>query len=399
MRRKISIFGSTGSIGCNTVDLISRQGGAESFEVVALTGGKNIAELAGQAKALNATYAVTADEDRTQELADLLKGSSTQALGGREALVEIAKEPVDWSMSAIVGAAGLEPTMQMAKHSRVLALANKESLVCAGDLLLQTCLAHDTELLPVDSEHSAIFQALGGYPASEVSRILLTASGGPFRTWSLEKLAKATREEALQHPNWDMGARITVDSASMFNKALEVIEAKYLFGVEPDQIEVVVHPQSIIHSMVEFNDGAIMAQLGAPDMRGPIGYALNHPDRSDLPVDRLDFKTLSRLDFEAPDEERFPSLRLAKEALSIGGGAGAVLNASKETALDAFLDGTISYLDMATCVEHVLTRLKSDAAKLVPADGLDAVISLDIKARALAEQHIEAALSQKEKVN
>jgi len=306
LRRRISIFGSTGSIGCNTVDLIKRQGGAEAFEVVALTGGRNLALLAEQAKALNAEFAITAYPELQSELEGLL---------------------------------------EMAKHAETLALANKESLVCAGEILLAECKTNDTQLLPVDSEHSAVFQSMTGHATSDVSRIILTASGGPFRTWSLAEMGKATREQALAHPNWDMGARITVDSASMFNKALEVIEAKYLFDVFPSQVDVVVHPQSIIHSMVEFNDGAIVAQLGCPDMRGPIGYALNYPERSDLPVERLDFGALNRLDFESPDAERFPSLRLAREALEIGGGAGAVLNASKEIALDAFLDGHIGFLE------------------------------------------------------
>lgn len=392
MRRRISIFGSTGSIGCNTVDLIKRQGGAEAFEVVALTGGRNLALLAEQAKALNAEFAITAYPELQSELEGLLAGANAKALGGREALIDAASEPVNWAMSAIVGAAGLEPTLKMAKHAETLALANKESLVCAGEILLAECKTNDTQLLPVDSEHSAVFQSMTGHATSDVSRIILTASGGPFRTWSLAEMGKATREQALAHPNWDMGARITVDSASMFNKALEVIEAKYLFDVFPSQVDVVVHPQSIIHSMVEFNDGAIVAQLGCPDMRGPIGYALNYPERSDLPVERLDFGALNRLDFESPDAERFPSLRLAREALEIGGGAGAVLNASKEIALDAFLDGHIGFLDMAGCVEATLGKLNSQASNVAAGDGIDAIILLDQAARTVARDEV-ASLS------
>ncbi len=361
--------------------------------MVALSGGRNIEKLAEQASALNAEFAITAYPELQGELASVLAGSKTKALGGRDALIDAACAPVDWAMSAIVGAAGLEPTLKMAKHADTLALANKESLVCAGEILLATCKANGTRLLPVDSEHSAVFQSMVGHDASDVSRIILTASGGPFRTWSLPDMANASLEQALNHPNWDMGARITIDSASMFNKALEVIEAKYLFDVAPSQVDVIVHPQSIIHSMVEFNDGAIVAQLGAPDMRGPIGYALNYPKRSDLPVERLDFGALKQLDFETPDEERFPSLRLAREALDIGGGAGAVLNASKEIALDGFLDGKIGFLDMARCVEATLEALNSQAANVAVGDGIDAIILLDQQARTTALSEV-ATLSR-----
>ncbi len=395
--RRISIFGSTGSIGCNTVDLITRQGGVDAYQVVALTGGRNIESLAGQARELGAEVAITAYPELQQDLEALLAGTSTIVRSGREALIEAACMPVNWAMSAIVGSAGLEPTMKLAQYADVLALANKESLVCAGDLLLEACAKHGTELLPVDSEHSAIFQAMTGHATQDVSRIILTASGGPFRTWSKAELVNATPAQALAHPNWDMGARITVDSASMFNKALEVIEAKYLFGVAPEQVEVVVHPQSIIHSMVEYRDGAIVAQLGAPDMRGPIGYALNYPARSDLPVDRLDFGALGRLDFEAPDEDRFPSLRLAREALEIGGAAGAVLNAAKEIALDAFLDGEIGFVDMAICVEVTLSKLQVQAENIAKIDGIDAIILIDKEARSVARAYIADTLIEGQK--
>lgn len=394
--RRISIFGSTGSIGCNTVDLIKRQGGAEAYETVALVGGRNIEALAEQARALNAEYAVTAEADLKEKLENLLADTPTKVRAGREAVLDMAKAPVDWAMSAIVGAAGLEPTMHMAASAGTLALANKESMVCAGPQLWAACRAHDTTLLPVDSEHSAIFQAMAGHKIGDVSRILLTASGGPFRSWSRDKLAAATPAQALKHPNWEMGARITVDSASMFNKALEVIEAKYLFEISPDQIEVVVHPQSIIHSMVEFQDGAIVAQLGAPDMRGPIGYALNYPNRSDLPVERLDFAQLSQLDFEPPDPLRFPSLRLARQALEHGGASGAVLNAAKEVALDGFLDGHIGFLDMADCVEAALNEHAHAATSVAPTDGIDAIISLDTSARMTAKDYIAAQADRKQ---
>lgn len=396
--RRISIFGSTGSIGENTVDLIERQGGREAYETVVVTGGANVALLAQHARALNAEFAVIASDALLDDLKDALDGCGTKALAGTDALVDAARAPVDWAMSAIVGAAGLAPTMELAQHADTLALANKESLVCAGDLLLAKCATHNTQLLPVDSEHSAIFQALTGHSSEDISRILLTASGGPFRTWSREEMFNATKAQALTHPNWNMGARITVDSASMFNKALEVIEAKYLFGVRPDQIDVVVHPQSIVHSAVEFSDGAVMAQLGSPDMRGPIGFALNHPKRQELPVERLDFTKLARLDFETPDIDRFPSLRLAQEALEIGGGAGAVLNAAKEVALDAFLEERIGFMQMADCVEATLNLLGSRAGSVTIRDGIDEIFLLNTEARDAATKWLMRSNTDKRAV-
>lgn len=381
MRRRISIFGSTGSIGANTVDLVDRQGGAEAFEVVALSGAGNIELLASQARSLHARYAVTANDALKGELEDLLAGTQTKVLAGPQGLVDAAGMETDWAMSSIVGAAGLAPTLALAQSTGMLALANKESLVCAGELLLETCAQHSTTLMPVDSEHSAIFQALQGEDARAIERIIITASGGPFRTWSLEEMETATREQALAHPNWEMGERITIDSASMFNKALEVIEAKQLFDVRPDQIEVVIHPQSIIHSMVGFEDGAVMAQLGPPDMRGPIGYALNYPDRSPLPVQRLDLGQLARLDFEPPDPQKFPALRLARDVMEAGGACGAVFNAAKEVALDGFLAGDCGFLQMAEIVEEVLVKLGQSAANITPVDGINAIFTLDKQAR------------------
>ena len=273
MRRKVSIFGATGSVGRNTVSLIEAQGGPEAYEVVALSGSANIALLADQARRLQARIAVTSDAGRLEELRQALAGSGTEAAAGTPALLDAASEPVDWVMSAIVGAAGLAPGMRAVRNGGVLALANKESLVCAGDLLQVACKAHGTALLPVDSEHSAIFQALRGEAPEAVERIVLTASGGPFRDWDLAEMARATPAQARAHPNWDMGERISIDSATMFNKALEVIEAHVLFGVPSASIEVLVHPQSIIHSMVGFRDGSIIAQIGPSDMRGAIGFA------------------------------------------------------------------------------------------------------------------------------
>ena len=390
MRRRVSIFGATGSIGRNTVSLIEAQGGVEAYEVVALSGAGNVELLAEQARRLRARAAVTVDADRLPELEDALRGSGIAAAAGPEALLAAASEPVDWAMSAIVGAAGLAPGLRLAQHGGVLALANKESMVCAGDLVTRTCAAHGTRLIPVDSEHSAIFQALRGEAIDEVERIVLTASGGPFRDWNRGRMAAVTPAQARAHPNWNMGERISIDSATMFNKALEVIEARALFGVAPERIEVVVHPQSIVHSMVGFRDGSIIAQLGPSDMRGAIGYALNWPTRRELPVDRLDFAALGRLDFAPADPERFPALRLARQVLDMGGLAGAALNAAKETALDAFLVGAVGFLDMAVLVEHVLETLGPEAAACGPGYDLDAVTDIDAAARRMGEVWVEA---------
>lgn len=386
--RRVSIFGATGSVGRNTVSLIEEQGGAGAYEVVALSGAGNVALLAEQARRLRARIAVTAEPDRFAELREALAGSGVEPAAGPEALAAAAAEPADWTMSAIVGAAGLAPGLAAAARGGVLALANKESLVCAGDLLKRTCAAGGATLLPVDSEHSAIFQALRGERVVEVERLILTASGGPFRDWSLEAMAQATIAQAQAHPNWDMGQRISIDSATMFNKALEVIEAQELFGIEPDQVEVVVHPQSVIHSMVGFCDGSIMAQLGPSDMRGAIGFALNWPERAALPVERLDFAALGRLDFAPADPERFPALRLAREAMALGGLAGAVFNAAKEAALDAFLAGRIGFLDMAGLVEHVMERLGPEAAGQGAGYELGAVLALDTAARRSACERV-----------
>ncbi len=367
--RKVSIFGATGSIGQNTIDLIARAPG--EYDVVTLTGGANIAQLAHDARLLGAQIAVTAYESRLQDLRDALSGTGIEAAAGQAALVEAATRPADWVMSAIVGSAGLAPGIEALKQGATLALANKETLVCAGPLVLETARAHNARLLPVDSEHSAVFQALVGEDMAAVERIVITASGGAFRDWPFADLARATVEQASSHPNWDMGQRITIDSASMFNKALEVIETKEFFGIAPDQIEVLVHPESIVHALVGFRDGALMAHLGAPDMRHAIGYALHWPDRRDLPVQRLDLAGLGQLNFVAPDEARYPALRLAREVMQRGGLSGAVFNAAKERALDLFIQRRIGFLDMADVVSAVLDRFDS-------ANGLiDAALTLD----------------------
>jgi 1-deoxy-D-xylulose-5-phosphate reductoisomerase len=390
MRRRVTILGSTGSVGRNTVSLLEAQGGRERYEVVALTGGANIELLAEQARRLGARVAVTADPSRRAELAEALAGSGVRAEAGPEALCAAAAEPVEWGMSAIVGAAGLAPGLELARHGGILALANKESLVCAGALLRRACAETNTRLLPVDSEHSALFQLLRDESRSEIDRVILTASGGPFREWTLARMAAATPAEARAHPNWDMGERISIDSATMFNKALEVIEARALFDVRPDQISVVFHPQSIVHSMIELTDGAILAHLGPSDMRAAIGFALNWPERRALPVPRLDLAAVARLDFAPADAVRFPALRLAGEVLALGGLAGAVFNAAKEAALDAFIAGRIGFLDMAVLVEHVLERLGPEAGRAGPDYDLAEVTALDAEGRRLGQVWVEA---------
>jgi 1-deoxy-D-xylulose-5-phosphate reductoisomerase len=379
--RSLSIFGATGSIGEQTVDLLLRAGGAATHRVVALTGGRNIARLAEMARELRAEIAICADPAGLAELRARLEGSGIEAAAGTEALVEAADRPADWVMSAIVGAAGLAPGFRALRHGTTLALANKESLVTAGPLLMAEAARHGARILPVDSEHSAIFQALVGEDIAAVERIILTASGGALRDWPLEKLARATVKEALAHPNWAMGQRITIDSASMFNKALEVIETREYFGVSPDQIEVILHPESLIHSMVGYRDGAIMAHMGAPDMRHSIGYALNWPARSHLPVARLDLAAVGQMTFRAPDLQRYPALRLAREVMARRGLAGAAFNAAKEVALDHFLDGRIGFMDMAAVVEATLEALDNDLGHQNDAMALEDVHEVDHLAR------------------
>jgi 1-deoxy-D-xylulose-5-phosphate reductoisomerase len=388
--RSLSIFGATGSIGEQTMDLLVRAGGADAFRVVALTGGRNIARLAEMARALRAELAVCADASGLYELRERLAGSGVEAAAGTSAIVEAAERPADWVMSAIVGAAGLEPGFRALRHGSTLALANKESLVTAGPLLMAEAAFHNARILPVDSEHSAIFQALVGEDIAAVERIILTASGGALRDWPLEDLARATVKEALAHPNWAMGQRITIDSASMFNKALEVIETREFFGVNPDQIEVIIHPESLIHSMVGYRDGAIMAHLGAPDMRHSIGYALNWPERSHLPVARLDLAQIGRMTFRAPDLSRYPALRLARDVMARRGLAGAAFNAAKEVALDHFLSGGIGFMDMAGLVEDTLAALDADLGHENDAMTLEDVQSVDHLARIRAKERANA---------
>lgn len=383
-RQRITLLGSTGSIGCSTLDVVQQLGGRDRFTVAALTGHSNIELLAEQAQTFGAELAVTADEGRYQDLKDALSGTGIEVAAGPSGLQEAAAREASWVMAAIVGTAGLAPTLAAAARGADIALANKECLVSAGDLFVQAVHRGGGTLIPVDSEHSAIFQALEDDQRHAVERIVLTASGGPFRSWTRDQMAGVTAEIARAHPNWSMGLKISIGSASMFNKALEMIEAKHLFDVRPEQIEVIVHPQSIVHSMVGYRDGSVLAQLGAPDMRTAIGYALTYPDRPPLNVERLDFAKLARLDFEAPDEIRFPALRLARLALTRGGLQGAVMNAAEEIAFQAFVDGAIGFLDMAEIAELVMETMTDWA----PATAMDDVFAADAAARGLAREAI-----------
>lgn len=379
--RGVTILGSTGSVGQSTADLIAHD--PKSYRVEALVAGNSVEALADQARRLHARMAVVANPQRYRALKDALAGTSIEAAAGPEAVVEAASRPAEWVMAAVVGFAGLESTLVAARRGAMVALANKEALVCAGRLLMEAIQTSGGALLPVDSEHNAIFQVLDPTQSRAVDRVILTASGGPFRDWSLEEMATATPEQALAHPNWDMGAKISIDSATMMNKGLEFIEANLLFGLPAEQIEIVVHRQSVIHSMVAYRDGSVLAQLGTPDMRIPIAHALGWPARIDSPASRLDFTALSPLTFERPDSGRFPSLRLAREALALGGFAPVVLNAANEVAVAAFLARRIGFLDIARTVEDVLLASGSLSQ---PVEALQQVHAADIEARRKAEE-------------
>ncbi len=389
--RSVTILGATGSIGQSTIDLLSRRPG--EFAVEALTGAANVERLAQDARRLGAKVAVTARAELYADLRDALAGSGVEAAAGPEAVAEAAMRPVDWTMSAIVGAAGLVPGLEVVRRGGTLALANKETLVAAGPLVMATARESGAAILPVDSEHSAVFQALRGEDALEVERLILTASGGAFRDWPLERLERATVEQASTHPNWAMGQRITIDSASMFNKALEVIEAHELFGLAPDTIEVLIHPESLVHALVGFRDGALMAHMGAPDMRHAIGFALNYPAREALPVERLDLAAIGRLTFAAPEARRYPALALARRVMEEGGLMGAAFNAAKEAALDAFLDRRIGFTQMAEAVGRTLDILSggNDLPHLGPNTAtpmLEDVLEADRVARQRAAEAI-----------
>ncbi|MDP9127076.1 MAG: 1-deoxy-D-xylulose-5-phosphate reductoisomerase [Pseudomonadota bacterium] len=357
-RRRLTILGSTGSVGCQTIDLIARAPGM--YDVVALTAHKNVSKLAEQARSLNAGMAVIADESLYCELKSALAGTSIKVAAGAEAVVDAAAADSDWVMSAIVGAAGLPGTLAAARRGAVIAFANKETLVCAGPLMMKLAQEAGAQLLPVDSEHNAIWQVFDFDRRDAVSRLILTASGGPFRTVTREVMEKVTPEEAVKHPVWSMGAKISIDSATLMNKALEVIEAHFLFRMPPEKIDVIMHPQSVVHSMVEYADGSVLAQLGTPDMRIPIGYTLAWPDRMATPAARLDLAKLGQLTFEAPDPVKFPALRFARVAMAKGGTAPAILNAANEVAVQAFLDKRIGFLDIERINEAALDDLPAE---------------------------------------
>ena len=377
--RRITILGSTGSIGCSTIDLIDRD--PDAYVVEALTANRSVDALAEQARRLNAKFVAVADPESYEGLKAAMSGTTAEIAAGPEAIVEAAARDADWVMAGIVGAAGLEPTLQAARAGSVVAFANKECLVCAGDLMLDEVARSGATLLPVDSEHNAIFQVFDFERRESIEKIILTASGGPFRSSSLEEMRKVTPAQAVAHPNWDMGAKISVDSATMMNKGLELIEAYYLFGIPEDRIEILVHPQSIIHSMVSYIDGSVLAQLGTPDMRTPISYTLAWPHRMTAPSARLDLGQIATLTFETPDSERFPALTLAREALKTGGSAPTILNASNEVAVAGFLDGRLGFLDIPRVVAETLEKMPSGVIGSV-----DDVLSIDAAARQVAKE-------------
>jgi 1-deoxy-D-xylulose-5-phosphate reductoisomerase len=384
-RRKVSILGATGSVGSSTLDLVERH--PDAFEVIALTAATNVAKLAAAARRTQARLAVIGDSSLLPELREALAGSRVRAAAGAEGLAEAAAGEAEWVMAAIVGCAGLEPVMAAIEAGRTVALANKEALITAGALMIDAARRSGATILPVDSEHNAIFQCLAGAHSDDVSKLVLTASGGPFRTLGRAQMAAMTPEQAVSHPNWSMGAKISVDSATMMNKGLELIEAHHLFGLGSERIEIVVHPQSVVHSLVEFIDGSVLAQLGSADMRIPIAHTLAWPRRMATPAERLDLAALGRLEFEAPDTTRFPALALARSALEAGGAAAVLLNAANEVAVAAFLDRRIGFLEI---VEIVAKLLDSRAGAALP-QSIAEVIDIDCKAR----QEVEHMMQQR----
>ena len=381
--RQVTVLGSTGSVGCSTIDLLRQS--PEAYAVEALTAHRNVEQLVAQAWEFRPKLAVIADPERYDALKRGLEGSGVAAAAGLEALVEAAERPVDWVMAAIVGAAGLAPTLSALRSGCVVALANKETLVCAGSLMISEVKGHGATLLPVDSEHNAIFQVLDQERPEGVDRLILTASGGPFRTHSREAMTEVTPEQAVAHPNWDMGAKISVDSATMMNKGLEIIEARHLFAMTEERIEVLVHPQSVIHSAVAYIDGSVLAQMGSPDMRTPIAHTLAWPARIPAPVERLDLAAIGQLTFETPDQERFPALRLARESLRDKASMPIVLNAANEVAVATFLSGKLGFLKIAELVERTMNKMPGRDPS-----SLDEVIEIDNEARRVANDILRA---------
>jgi 1-deoxy-D-xylulose-5-phosphate reductoisomerase len=376
--RSVSVLGATGSIGDSTMDLL--RGAPERYQVEALTANSNVAGLAKLAKEFDARFVAIGDPALLEDLRDALAGTGTECGAGESAIIEAASRPADWVMAAVSGAAGLKPALAAVDRGATVALANKECLVCAGEFFMERAAKSGACILPADSEHNALFQALGSGNREELVRVIITASGGPFRTWKSADIERATLEQALKHPNWSMGQKITIDSASMMNKGLEVIEASYLFGLTPDEIDVLVHPQSIVHGLVEFSDRSVVAQLGAPDMRIPIAHCLGWPDRIVGPSARLDLAKIGQLTFEAPDYDRFPGLRLAYDALRTGHGATTVYNAANEVAVAAFIAGKIRFGAIARLVEATMNAwIRS--GNLEPLGSADDAIAVDHNAR------------------
>lgn len=387
MTKRVTLLGSTGSIGDSTLSLISHAG-REDFQIVCLTANTNAKKLAEQALTYRPEFVVLANPKNADVLRDALQGSGIKVGIGPEALIEAGAWPADFIMAAIIGAAGLEPTLAAVGQGKHLGLANKECLVCAGDLFMDAVKCSGTVLLPVDSEHNAIFQVLNQERRSEVRKLILTASGGPFREFSAGELQKVTKKQALAHPVWEMGAKITIDSATLMNKGLELIEASYLFDRPSNEIDIIIHPQSIVHSMVEYIDGSVLAQMGSPDMRTPIAYAMAWPKRMDAPVKPLDLVEVSKLEFFTPDPEKFPALRLAREALIIGGAAPTVLNAANEVAVAAFLNEKLSFLGISACVDNVLNRFISEQSFAKPLGLLEDIKKYDQSARRRAQEMV-----------
>ncbi len=385
MSKRVTILGSTGSVGESTLSLISHAG-AQKFKIVCLTAHSNADKLATQALQYKPEYVVLADPRHEGILRERLQGSGVKIGIGREALIEAGAWPADFVMAAIVGAAGLEPTLAAVAQGTHIGLANKECLVCAGELFMASVEKYGATLLPVDSEHNAIFQVLNQERRAEVTKLILTASGGPFRTFSAKQLRQVKKEQALKHPVWDMGAKITIDSASLMNKGLELIEASFLFGRPQEDIDIVIHPQSIVHSMVEYVDGSVLAQMGSPDMRTPIAYALAWPRRMHAPVKPLDLVEIGKLEFYAPNADLFPTLELAREALRLGGAASTVLNASNEIAVAAFLQDSIPFLGISACIDNVLNSFISEQGLTKPMNTLGDIQEYDNRARIRAKK-------------
>ncbi len=381
--RTISILGATGSIGTSTLDLVERE--PERFQVAALTAQRDVSGLAQAARRTNAQLAVIGDASLYQDLKDALAGTQTQVAAGESAVVDAAALDADWTMAAIVGFAGLAPTMAAVKAGRTVGLANKESLVAAGEIVMAAVEQHGSRLLPVDSEHNAVFQCFDHAAPGSIRRVILTASGGPFREWSMDEMRAATPAQAVKHPNWSMGAKISVDSATLMNKGLELIEASHLFPLPASAFEAIIHPQSVVHALVDYIDGSVLAQLGTPDMRTPIAHCLAWPERMGTPCRQLDLAAIGRLDFTAPDLDRFPALSLAMDALAAGGARPAALNAANEVAVAAFLEGRIGFLDIALIVRKALERYDPPAPV-----SIDDVFAIDAGARRTAHAAMEA---------